>query len=367
MEIIKIIDAIFSSLTNITAAAVITILTLLALFGLFKSDNSQIKHFAKQSPAILATVGIFFSFWGISIGLIGLDLNDIQSSIPKLLDGLKIKFIASLMGIGASIVIRIAQSFDVKESVVDDYSAAILQELKLQNEILSLTNTNNKEHFELLNYSINSGFKNQIQRFDEFAESVTKNGTEALIQALQEVMRDFNNKINEQFGDNFKQLNQAVGALLIWQENYKKWQEDYKEDVIALKDDFQKAKNGISEIEISFKKIQTQAQNFTNISLKMGENIDLLEKHINKIDNFTSNSTTMFEDLNKLLKASNDEIEKRSSRLNLDQVEAQAKMSNLLQEMASSFTSVSTHFKDDYQNITKLMKDLNDQLIEKGR
>ena len=95
MEIIKIIDAIFSSLTNITAAAVITILTLLALFGLFKSDNSQIKHFAKQSPAILATVGIFFSFWGISIGLIGLDLNDIQSSIPKLLDGLKIKFIAS--------------------------------------------------------------------------------------------------------------------------------------------------------------------------------------------------------------------------------------------------------------------------------
>jgi len=364
MEIIKIIDAIFSSLTNITAAAVITILTLLALFGLFKSDNSQIKHFAKQSPAILATVGIFFSFWGISIGLIGLDLNDIQSSIPKLLDGLKIKFIASLMGIGASIVIRIAQSFDVKESVVDDYSAAILQELKLQNEILSLTNTNNKEHFELLNYSINSGFKNQIQRFDEFAESVTKNGTEALIQALQEVMRDFNSKINEQFGDNFKQLNQAVGALLVWQENYRKWQEDYKADVIALKDDFQKAKNGINEIETSFKKIQIHAQNFKHISLKMGENIDLLEKHV---DNFTSNSTTTFAELNKLLKASNDEIDKRLRQLDSDQVEAQAKMSKLLQEMASSFTSVSTHFKDDYQNITKLMKDLNDHLIEKGR
>ena len=367
MEIIKIIDAIFSSLTNITAAAVITILTLLALFGLFKSDNSQIKHFAKQSPAILATVGIFFSFWGISIGLIGLDLNDIQSSIPKLLDGLKIKFIASLMGIGASIVIRIAQSFDVKESVVDDYSAAILQELKLQNEILSLTNTNNKEHFELLNYSINSGFKNQIQRFDEFAESVTKNGTEALIQALQEVMRDFNNKINEQFGDNFKQLNQAVGALLIWQENYKKWQEDYKEDVIALKDDFQKAKNGINEIEISFKKIQTHAQNFTHISLKMGENIDLLKQHVDKIDSFTSNSKNTFETLHNLLITTNTEIKTMTTKLTEDQKSAESEMSKLLQEMANSFTSVSMDFKKDYENITKLMEDLNEQLSIKGR
>jgi len=33
--------------------------------------------------------------------------------------------------------------------------------------------------------------------------------------------RDFNTKINEQFGENFKQLNEAVGKLLEWQEKYR--------------------------------------------------------------------------------------------------------------------------------------------------
>ena len=42
-------------------------------------------------------------------------------------------------------------------------------------------------------------------------------------------------------------------------------------------------------------------------------------------------------------------------------------MSKLLQEMANSFTSVSMDFKEDYENITKLMEDLNEQLSIKGR
>ncbi len=117
MEISQIIDHILKNQTNVNALIVITALTFLALIGTFKSKNPKIRHFAKQSPAILATVGIFFSFWGISIGLISLDLNDIQSSIPKLLEGLKAKFLASLMGIFASILVRVAQSFTIEQEV----------------------------------------------------------------------------------------------------------------------------------------------------------------------------------------------------------------------------------------------------------
>ena len=47
------------------------------------------------------------------------------------------------------------------------------------------------------------------------------NNTKALIEALESVMRDFNAKINEQFGDNFKQLNEAVGRINDWQEQYR--------------------------------------------------------------------------------------------------------------------------------------------------
>lgn len=45
-------------------------------------------------------------------------------------------------------------------------------------------------------------------------------GSRALVEALRDVIRDFNTKITEQFGDNFRELNSAVGQLLVWQKQY---------------------------------------------------------------------------------------------------------------------------------------------------
>ena len=56
---------------------------------------------------------------------------------------------------------------------------------------------------------------------DDFAEKVSELGSKALIEALQKVISDFNNQLNEQFGDNFKQLNLAVEKLVVWQQQYK--------------------------------------------------------------------------------------------------------------------------------------------------
>ena len=56
-----------------------------------------------------------------------------------------------------------------------------------------------------------------IGEFKQFAG----NSSKELVQALQEVIAKFNVLISDQIGDNFKHLNEAVGQLLIWQENYK--------------------------------------------------------------------------------------------------------------------------------------------------
>lgn len=50
---------------------------------------------------------------------------------------------------------------------------------------------------------------------------MSKSATEQVINALKEVISDFNNNLVEQFGENFKQLNAAVLELVQWQENYK--------------------------------------------------------------------------------------------------------------------------------------------------
>ena len=44
----------------------------------------------------------------------------------------------------------------------------------------------------------------------------------ALVEAIRTVMNEFNTKINEQYGENFRQLNESVVAMLDWQKTYKK-------------------------------------------------------------------------------------------------------------------------------------------------
>jgi ABC-type transporter Mla subunit MlaD len=57
--------------------------------------------------------------------------------------------------------------------------------------------------------------------FETFAEKMAEDGSKALIDALRAVIADFNAQINEQFGENFKQLNQAVEHLVVWQQQYR--------------------------------------------------------------------------------------------------------------------------------------------------
>lgn len=341
MEIQQIFNAVFGSFTNIIAAIVITSLTLLALFGTFsKSSNHKIRHFARQSPAILATVGIFFSFWGISIGLIGLDLNDIQNSIPKLLDGLKVKFIASLMGIGASIIVRIAQNFAVEDIIEKDNDEkivglltdiknvlansansspeALLQELKeeigklpiefekqtvlLESiktslvgdgeaslstkldkvrfgvvDALNSMDLNNKQRDNESNQVIKSGFDNLTQEFKNFAEKAAENNTKAIMTALQETMRDFNKSLGEQFGENFKRLDDSVGKLLTWQENY-------KNHVDKLNDNFEIAIKSIMAIQIAFGDIQTRSESFAGVSTELSGILQKLDSQLQEFD-----------------------------------------------------------------------------------
>lgn len=62
-------------------------------------------------------------------------------------------------------------------------------------------------------------FTDQLWRkLDDFAEIMSRSATEQVIEALKEVITDFNQNLTEQFGDNFKELNAAVEKLVKWQE-----------------------------------------------------------------------------------------------------------------------------------------------------
>src|SRR4029453_19662403 len=65
------------------------------------------EHTVHEGPSIFTTAGIFFTFLGIAEGLYEFDPRKIDASIPALLDGLKTAFIASVVGVGIALSLKL--------------------------------------------------------------------------------------------------------------------------------------------------------------------------------------------------------------------------------------------------------------------
>ena len=101
--------------------------------------------------------------------------------------------------------------------------------------------------------SLSTQFGKLRNDFRDFADKMKEDGTQALVKALEEVIKDFNEKISEQFGENFKQLNEAVAALL-------EWQQEYKIQVEQLTQAFKETQSGIANVEQTTAKIPDHMQ-----------------------------------------------------------------------------------------------------------
>ena len=235
---------------QIIAIAVIGFIFVVAIFGVGKKQGF-LAQFASIAPNTLTSLGIFFTFVGILISLSNFDVSDINDSIPRLLDGLKLAFLSSVVGLGSSVTFRFIQAGSSRNESAGDIGASDLHD-QLKN-----LNTNTLAVRDALvgdgEASLSTQFGKLRNDFRDFADKMKEDGTEALVKALEEVIKDFNEKISEQFGENFKQLNEAVGALL-------KWQEEYKAQVEVLTQAFKETQTGIQNVEESTAKIPSHME-----------------------------------------------------------------------------------------------------------
>jgi ABC-type transporter Mla subunit MlaD len=103
------------------------------------------------------------------------------------------------------------------------------------------------------------------------------NNSKALIQALQEVIHDFNNKISEQFGENFKKLNEAVGQLLVWQETYR----NQLSEMITQQT---KTTQNMEIVANRYEDVVSKAEAFGTISMQLATVLTELSSQRNQIE-----------------------------------------------------------------------------------
>lgn len=88
------------SIEVISGIGIILIVAIWAAFYIYKRNReNNNEHLFDFIPHLFPTLGILFTFLGIAIGLWNFDSNDIEKSIPELMNGLKTAFLVSIFGV----------------------------------------------------------------------------------------------------------------------------------------------------------------------------------------------------------------------------------------------------------------------------
>lgn len=234
---------------------------------------------AHDGPGILITIGIFATFFGIASGLYKFDVNDVEKSLPSLINGIKMAFWASVCGVGAALTLKVRHALmsrsNETEGVVQGATADdVVAELKvatkcldkLQLAIVGGEDSSLLTQIKLARTDQNDRLDGLRKDFSEFAKLQSENNSKALIDALQSVIRDFNEKIHEQFGENFKHLNQAVGRINDWQEQYRHQMQE------MIEQQKQTASN-MKDSAKAFETVVQRAEGFGQVAIELKETI----------------------------------------------------------------------------------------------
>ncbi|MGM1054131.1 MAG: hypothetical protein ACQEXO_17345 [Pseudomonadota bacterium] len=297
--------------------------------ALFFYRADRMRGFTHYAPNLLTSLGILGTFIGIVIGLMHFDPSDIDSSISLLLGGLQTAFMTSLLGMAAAIAYKVvttsvplmqpktvegigpdevgpedihaslqAQSASLEKlrhSIAGDEDSSLVSQLKLLRsdnrdlgDKLGMIDETGKKQLDVM-VELHRHSEQQSERFErfthdleqqlkDFAEMLSRSATETVINALKEVIVDFNNNLTEQFGDNFKALDASVQKLVEWQENY-------RGQLADMKDQYDHGVQAITQTEQSVAHISEKAG---SIPETMGGLKTLLETTRHQLNELTN-------------------------------------------------------------------------------
>lgn len=325
----------FLTLPPITQWAV-TMIIICALLAHFVRYNEHTVH---EGPSIFTTAGIFFTFLGIAEGLYEFNPQKIDASIPALLDGLKTAFIASVVGVGAALSIKLRyavlgvkrsdQSSRTEGATVDDLYDQLVG---VRQSLVGTDESTLVSQLKLTRQDTNDRLDSLGRSQTAFMQKLAENNSKALIIALQEVIRDFNTKITDQFGDNFRQLNEAVGAML-------EWQDQYRGQVSEMIDQQSRTAENMEIATSRYEDLIGKAVTFNTVSESLGGLLHGLEGQREQI-------TTSLEHLGKLLSSTSESLPKiegkvmqLTEQITFGVKQNQDDMTKVLRDSATSFQS----------------------------
>ncbi len=350
--------------TFLLTIVVCGLITIIALFSVFFRAYSCFKKkpigpLTSLAPGAVISLGILGTFLGIYLGLRNFDTLNINTSIPSLLEGLKTAFITSLFGMSFSLIIKYIYGICDKIAIKSDPSAiddpiVILKQISshitsLSTELNSISTTilrcfQSDEEFsfisqlKIIRTDINDLKREITKSLDEFGEKVAQLGTEAMIEALRNVIDQFNARLNDLVGQEFKQLKDAMIKLNDWQEKHRQ---------------------SVDEMQSNLATYVDQVQNSVNLLERVTTTLTSASEHLDSIDGSLSTITV-----------SSEELEHNANRLknqNAELKELLDSIKKLGEEAKDVLPSLTTHIDSSTSKLVEASETAGQKIEEAGK
>lgn len=415
-------------------------------FAIYAAVRGRYRSYIGYAATLMTSIGILGTFVGIVIGLLAFDTADIDGSIPALLEGLKTAFITSVFGMGTAITFNFLESVyfssrrrrreDIEMATLEhkkDVSAQdIYNSMEMQNlhmtelrqelqkglerihsglsgaedgslvgqlkllrmdlsEVKPVVKSFDNFRVELKQYLVEiikrqETFKEKLfESLERFADMLSKSATEQVIEALKNVIQDFNKHLVEQFGENFKALDESVKKLVIWQEQYKqqveKMGEQYEQSVGSLVEtreavsgiwqeceNIPKAMDDLREVIVvnqhQISELQRHLEAFVTMRDKAVEAVPTIHEVLNDVGIKLSDSASELQ--GKLLETS-EQLLKGSDEMRVSLVEGAEQFRDSVQVTQQSFNELSNTVKSSSENLSEIMSTTATELHNQSR
>ena len=349
--------------TAITFGFCVLIL-ILFLFNILKQRGNKSEY---------TSWGMLGTFLGIFIGLSCFDTTNadtIEKTLPNLLRGLRFAFITSIIGLFLSILHEwLSQNWDTNTD--NDPTNKLLKKIADNIRVLGADGEG----------TLLGQFKLLRSDFNDFAGKVAKSSSEqatkAIVEALTEVIKNFNAKITEQFGDNFKHLNEGVEKLLVWQKDYQEYMEGYKENLDFLSKAIETNSQAVAKLPDMVDKVHQTVETTDNELLKLTTTTEALKEFseglneslpqlVESIQSLTDDSIEKMTQLTKETTESLQKIAEEMTQTNVESVRALTdnsieKITQLTQETVESIQKTAQETRQTTENVSeKVIEEIED-------
>ncbi len=500
-------SALIESFFSTTTAASITelflvVISLVLIAACILSAMGKSKRFTDYAATLMTSIGILGTFAGIVIGLLAFDTNNIDGSIPALLEGLKTAFITSVAGMFAAVLFSLlnavvfaelsakrqkklsaentqqgVQPEHIYKAMQAQYKALVniykglsgeeegslvgqfkmlradmtplqalgstmqtmgtslqhLQSLEhIQNQLTpgveaSLAHTLCQDNQRLTTEfsamreqqtqqqektqeqlaavleqisRLQSGFEQRHEQtlthyaqfdeklfaaLDQFAEMMSRAATEQIIDALKNVIQEFNERLTEQFGENFKALDESVKSLVVWQEQYRqqveKMGEQYEQSVESLVgtreavsgiwtecENIPKAMNDLKEVlevnQHQITELQRHLEAFVTMRDKAVEAVPVIQGQVENLGQQLASSTEV---LHSHLLATSTQLTQGSDQIRLSLEKSADHLENSVTVTQQAFSSMAHDVATSSEGISQTLKDAATEINNQAR